>query len=93
MIKSNDLRYEEKIKALKKCGYSDFTKKYILEEFGKEHAFYKSFLRAIGKEDSKKGVLIKKIGKGQHQFSKGFIERHTMSEILKEEECIRKILE
>lgn len=93
MIKNNDLSYKEKIKVLKEHGYSDFTKEYVLKEFGKKHAFYKSFLRAIEKEDDGKGVLIKKFGKGQHQFSKGFIEKHAISELLEEAERIRKILQ
>ncbi|HBG7232945.1 hypothetical protein ACWJU0_18850 [Clostridioides difficile] len=93
MIKNNVLSYEEKIKVLKEHGYSDFTKEYVLKEFDKEHAFYKSFLRTIEKEDDGKGVLIKKIGKSQHQFSKGFIKTHTISELLEEAKRIRKILE
>ncbi|ENY8694354.1 hypothetical protein QVB34_18070 [Clostridioides difficile] len=93
MVKNNDLRYGEKIKVLKEHGYNDSTKEYILKEFGKEHIFYESFLRAIERDDNKKSVLIKKIGKGQHQFSEGFIKTHTISELLEEEERIRKILE
>lgn len=93
MIKNNDLSYEEKIKVLKEHGYSDSTKEYILKEFGEEHIFYESFLRAIERDDSKKSVLIKKLGKGQHQFSEGFIEKHAISELLEEAERIRKILQ
>ncbi|HBE8488091.1 TPA: hypothetical protein KM338_003528 [Clostridioides difficile] len=54
MIKNNVLSYEEKIKVLKEHGYNDSTKEYILKEFGKEHIFYESFLRAIERDDSKK---------------------------------------
>ncbi|MDN9833874.1 hypothetical protein KLM64_17325 [Clostridioides difficile] len=93
MVKNNDLSYEEKIKALKKRGFNDLTKEYVLKEFGEEHIYFRIFLDAIEEKGGKKSVLIKELSKGIHRFTKGFIEKHTISEILKEEERIRKILE
>ncbi|MDO0133073.1 hypothetical protein KLN18_18665 [Clostridioides difficile] len=93
MVKNNDLSYEEKIKALKKRGFNDLTKEYVLKEFGEKHIYFRIFLDAIEKKGDEKSVLIKEFPKGLHRFSKGFIEKHTISEILKEEERIRKILE
>ncbi|MCC0724467.1 hypothetical protein [Clostridioides sp. ZZV14-6044] len=82
MIKNNDLSYEEKIKALKERGYSDFTKEYILEVLGEEHKFYKTLSEKLDEKDDKKVVLIKRFKESVQYFSKGFIESHTLKEIL-----------
>ncbi|EGT4645278.1 hypothetical protein E5F42_20240 [Clostridioides difficile] len=93
MIKNNVLSYEEKIKVLKEHGYNDLTEAYVLTEFGERHIYFRIFLDALEKKGDEKSVLIKEFSKGFRRFSKGFIKAHTISELLEEEERIRKILE
>ncbi|MFB5778772.1 hypothetical protein ACE5M2_18415 [Clostridioides difficile] len=77
-----NLSYEEKIKALKRRGYSDFTKEYILEMLGEERKFYKTLSEKLYEKGDKKVVLIKRFEKSIQYFTKGFIEEHTLGNLL-----------
>ncbi|HBH3652720.1 TPA: hypothetical protein KSK13_003380 [Clostridioides difficile] len=80
----NDLDIEIKINELEKYGYFRINEEYVLEKIDEHCAIYRMYVKPYLNGDIEKELLIaKKQGENDFFYSRGFIEKNSVDEILK----------
>lgn len=80
----NDLDIEIKINELEKHGYFRINEEYVLEKIDENCAIYRMYVKPYLNGDIEKELLMAKEEGGNDIFySRGFIEKNSVDEILK----------
>lgn len=80
----NNLDVETKIKELEKYGYFRINREYVLEKIDEKSAMYRMYVKPYLNGDIEKEFLIaKEQGGNDFFYSRGFIEKNSVNEILK----------